>query len=74
MFEWREAVLAECERRVGQYDAADQPVPLLQQAPIRGHLRWLQHHLVFVPVDKAASNIGIICQAEYCRILRDELE
>ena len=34
----------------------------------------MKNRFVFVPVDKAASNIAIICKAEYTRVLRHELE
>jgi hypothetical protein len=37
------------------------------------YLKQLQTHFVFVPVDKAANNISIICRSHYIRILCKEL-
>ena len=74
MAAWRQAVMDECEHRLGIYNAADVPRPLLQQPEIKRSLSLLQQHLVFVPVDKAANNIGIVCKAEYSRVIHKELE
>jgi hypothetical protein len=36
-------------------------------------LRCLHNHLVVVPLDKAANNVGFICRALYCKVLRNEI-
>jgi hypothetical protein len=37
------------------------------------YINFLQHHLVFLPMDKAANNIAIECKFGYCLELRNEL-
>ncbi len=73
LLQWRDAVLEECERRLGP-DQAELPRPVLRQPATARLLAQLKQRLVFVPVDKAANNIGIICKSEYVRVLRAELE
>ena len=70
---WRNAVLEQCELRLGP-DQGELPRPVLRQPAVIASLARLKRHLVFVPVDKAANNIGIICKSEYVRALRAELE
>lgn len=70
--EWRQAVLAACEQRLPHY--TKKATPQLEEKGMRKYLRFLHRHLVLVPVDKAASNIGFCCKALYVNTLLKELE
>lgn len=70
--EWRSAVLDECECRIERSDSA-QRTAKLQHPLVAKYLRFLQQHLVLVPVDKAAGNISFVCKRLYATILENEL-
>lgn len=69
---WKVNVLQECERQLKDRSGNTGPKVTVSSSA-RKYLRFLQHHLVLVPVDKAANNIAFICKAYYCRVLRNEL-
>jgi hypothetical protein len=69
---WRTQVLHECERRLSTRSAWSSKKIVVSSAA-RKYLRFLQHHLVLVPVDKAANNIAFVCKKLYCQLLTNEL-
>lgn len=69
---WREQVLHECETRLSTPSAGSSNKIVVSSAA-RKYLRFLQHHLVLVPVDKAANNIAFVCKKLYCQLLNNEL-
>lgn len=74
---WKQVVLNACTARLkaanvhSGYGSKDKVV--LGSKDLK-YLRFLQHHLVLVPVDKAANNIAMVCRRKYTTILRQELE
>jgi hypothetical protein len=48
-------------------------IPLLETEDIRNKLLNLQERFVFVPIDKASNNFGIICKHLYINIIKKEL-
>lgn len=68
---WKSAVLAVCRKRL---PTPLYHTPVLQQEHVRRYLKFLQRYLVFVPVDKAADNYGIICKSLFSEGVRQELE
>ena len=46
---------------------------ILSKHQVKGHLKNLQEKYVFVPVDKAANNVAIICKKFYLQVLQDEI-
>jgi hypothetical protein len=74
---WKQTVLNACTARLkaanvhGGYGSKDKVV--LGRIDLK-YLSFLQHHLVLVPVDKAANNVAFVCRRKYTDILRHELD
>ena len=69
---WKVEVLEECKRMLSNRVGHTGPKVTVSFSA-RKYLRFLQHHLVLVPVDKAANNIAFVCKAYYCKVLLNEL-
>jgi hypothetical protein len=70
---WRSAVLYECSNRIANFRAFCDKSPLMVTDEVLKYLRFLHHHLVMVPVDKAANNVAFICKRLYVNTLLAEL-
>jgi hypothetical protein len=71
--EWLAAVKLDCQRRLAAFRQYRTKSPVVLTDEVRKYLRFLQHHLVLVPVDKAANNISFICKRLYVATLSAEL-
>lgn len=71
--DWRQEILTRCAARLTIVDDRNnRKTPYLDVETMRA-LRCLHNHLVVVPLDKAANNVGFICRALYCKVLRNEI-
>ena len=69
---WKISILREVKRRlelanVYKFNA------VLQHKNNKDTLKQLREHFIFVPIDKASNNVGIICKHYYIKVLYDEL-
>ena len=74
--EWKSKVIVACDEDIDRImndpNFVHQPYFELSKDAFF-HLKKLQQSLVFVPVDKAANNIAIVCKRYYLTILQNEL-
>jgi hypothetical protein len=76
--DFEQHVLSECSANMAAgYQRAKDPIlaPRLDLTrDAHRALRELQDRFVFVPIDKAANNMALICRSHYLRVLRIELQ
>lgn len=71
--DWKQHILQICSQRVESVDHRSRRHTPYLTKQTRKELRRLHRHLIVVPLDKAANNVGFICKALYCQRLRKEL-
>jgi len=70
---WRSEILSKCASRLEQTSTTKHTAKL-QNPAVEKYLKFLLHHLVLVPVDKAAGNIAFVCKKLYVQKLSGELK
>lgn len=73
---WRVALLSAIAVSLNHHYPDPQPnrsTDPLQHPSIVKRLNYMMRHLVFVPVDKASSNIAVVCKSLYANAIRNEL-
>jgi hypothetical protein len=74
---WKHSILSLCETRLkaaNVYAGYGAKNKVVMGRKDLSYLSHLQHHLVLVPVDKAANNVAFICKRLYVSQLRQEFE
>ena len=71
--DWKQHILQLCSERINSVDRRSRRHTPYLTAQTRKELRRLHRHLIVVPLDKAANNVGFVCKALYCQRLREEL-
>jgi hypothetical protein len=75
--DWKHAILNACETRLKAANVRGNDSntrTVVMGSKDLDYLKFLQNHLVLVPVDKAANNIAFVCKRLYTNILRKELD
>jgi hypothetical protein len=70
---WRETVFEACKNTLSALPISTRKQGLMITQQIRKYLKYIHHHLVLLPIDKAANNVACICKACYVSVLRQEL-
>ena len=70
--EWKNAVLQKVKRKINKIQTG-RFNNVLSKQNIKNHLAELHQKYVFVPVDKAANNVAIICKKFYLEVLSSEV-
>ena len=70
--EWKHTVLDLVRSKLDQFPAFDYN-SVLSKPDVIDYLRQLQCKYVFIPTDKAANNVSIVCKKFYVQLIRDEI-
>ena len=74
--EWKNKILVEVDRKISLLKRRVKPHktnPVLKQEEVLTYLDVLHSKYVFVPIDKAANNIAIICKKFYVSVILKEI-
>ena len=69
---WRDTLLTRIKNRLSKAKSYAFN-NILSKPEVKKHLNSLQQKFVFVPVDKAANNVAIICKKFYLQVLQNEI-
>ena len=73
---WKTTVMSKVDERIKLLKTKIKPTqtnPVLKQTDVISYLDQLKKEFVFVPIDKAASNVAIICKRYYLQVILKEI-
>ena len=76
IFPWKNAVLKKVESKIAllkQKMKYNKVKPTLDRPEVKEYLQNLQSKFVFVPIDKAANNVALVCKRFYVETILNEI-
>ena len=76
MISWRDMILQKVDAKITSLKrkiTIHKTNPVLKQPDVVQHLEELHQKYVFVPIDKAANNVAIICKKHYVEVILKEV-
>ena len=76
LFPWKNIILQKVDAKIAflkRKITLHRTNPILRQPDVIQHLEELHQKYVFVPIDKAANNVAIICKRHYVEVILKEV-